>query len=372
MSKVFQPRITLIIPTRERADTLRYTLETAVAQTCDSYEIVVSDNFSQDHTRQVVESFSDDRVVYVNTGRRMSMCDNWDFALSHARGDYVIIIGDDDGVMPGAIDRLWSHMVNNSSPIYYWQTHEYFWPIGNVPPSVSNIVPKSAPSKMDLRRLARFAVRWGGWRYGSLPLLYHSAVSRQILDAIRQKTGRVFHSTNPDVFMAFALPVFADTAINVGESITVNGRSAKSNGGSFIAKDGAAVFQKFVDEYGDYRMHPTLDPSAPFAINMIADTALVAMDLFPTYYKNLRFNYTAMWAFIDRISFFNSTSNTLKRRGEIRKYHSFSAIKFLIYSSIHKFFAFRRKMLNLRLNKDATQYPSNISDFVKCMAQREA
>jgi len=168
--------------------------------------------------------------------------------------------------------------------------------------------------------------------------------------------------------MAFALPVFADTAINVGESITVNGRSAKSNGGSFIAKDGAAVFQKFVDEYGDYRMHATLDPSAPFAINMIADTALIAMDLFPNYYKNQQFNYTAMWAYIDRISFFNSSSNTFRRRKEIRKYHSFSAAKFIIYSATHKIFAFRRRVLNVMLNKANIQYPSNISDFVKFMA----
>ena len=147
--------------------------------------------------------------------------------------------------------------------------------------------------------------------------------------------------------MAFTLPIFSDTAINVGESITVNGRSAKSNGGSFVAKEGAAVFQKFVDEYGDYQMHATLDPTAPFAINMIADTALTAMDLFPEYYKDLEFNYTAMWAYINRISFFKSTTDILNRRKEIRKFHPICVPMFIFFTIVHKILALRVKMRDL-------------------------
>ena len=365
------PLVTLIIPTRERADTLRYTLSTAIEQKSRAYEIVVSDNLSQDDTKSVIEDIQDDRIVYLNTGKRMSMCDNWDFALSHARGKYVIIIGDDDGVMPGAIDRLIELIERKSYDIYFWQTHEYFWPIGDQPSSVYNIVEAREPSEMDIKRLSRFAVRWGGWRYGALPLLYHSAVSRELLDSIRARTGRVFHSTNPDVFMAFALPAFARTVLNVGESITVNGRSAKSNGGSFIAKDGAQVFQKFVKEYGDYRMHATLDPAAPFAVNMIADSALVAMDLFPEHYSGLKFNYTAMWAYIDRISFFKSSSGTIQRRNEIRRYHPFSVIRFVSYRLVHQFFALRRRILSFRANRENVQYPSNIRDFVQEMAMKK-
>lgn len=368
MNIKMNPLISIVIPTRERADTLQFTLKTALEQKTRDYEIIVSDNFSQDHTKQVVENLTDERVTYVNTGKRLSMCDNWDFGLSHARGKYIIIIGDDDGVMPGAIDRLKDFIGKHPSKIYYWQTHEYFWPIGDVPPSVTNIVHKRSPYVMNLKRLSLFAVRWGGWRYGSLPLLYHSSVSKEILDTIRQRTGRVFHSTNPDVFMAFALPAFTDTAINVGESITVNGRSAKSNSGNFIAKDGATVFQKFVDEYGEYRMHSSLDPAAPFAVNMIADTVLVAMELFPELYGKTKFNYTAMWAYIDRISFFKDSSDTIKRRYEIRQHHPFSVPRFIAYSLIHKLFAFRRFVLGSRLNNEEVHYPSNIQDFVQLLA----
>ncbi len=74
-------KFTVIIPTRERADTLYYSLKTCVTQDYDDLEILVSDNFSQDNTREVVESFKDPRIRYINTGKRVSMSDNWEFAV---------------------------------------------------------------------------------------------------------------------------------------------------------------------------------------------------------------------------------------------------------------------------------------------------
>src|SRR2546421_723250 len=45
------PKITVIIPTRERCDVLGKTLATVVAQDYEAIEILVSDNFSADETR---------------------------------------------------------------------------------------------------------------------------------------------------------------------------------------------------------------------------------------------------------------------------------------------------------------------------------
>ena len=76
---------TVVIPTRERCDTLEHTLRTCVMQEYTNLEIIVSDNYSQDHTREVVEYFKDSRIRYINTGKRISMSDNYEFALSHVK-----------------------------------------------------------------------------------------------------------------------------------------------------------------------------------------------------------------------------------------------------------------------------------------------
>ena len=94
---------TIVVPTRDRADTLEHTLRTCIAQDYDDLEILVSDNASTDNTRDVVASSSDRRIRYINTGRRLSMTSSFEFAYSHVKPGYVISIGDDDGFPEGAI-----------------------------------------------------------------------------------------------------------------------------------------------------------------------------------------------------------------------------------------------------------------------------
>src|ERR1039458_10222772 len=100
MTEPAKPLISVVIPTRERAQTLLFTLQTVLNQASRNFEVIVSDNFSQDPTRTVVQSFADARLRYFNTGRRLSMCDNWDFAFEHVCGEYTIFIGDDDAILP--------------------------------------------------------------------------------------------------------------------------------------------------------------------------------------------------------------------------------------------------------------------------------
>ena len=49
------PRFSVVIPTRERADTLRFALQTCLVQNYKDYEIVVCDNCSSSATKEVVE-----------------------------------------------------------------------------------------------------------------------------------------------------------------------------------------------------------------------------------------------------------------------------------------------------------------------------
>src|SRR4051812_33489307 len=92
--------ISLVIPTRNRAAHLRNSLRCALAQAFDDYEIIVSDNDSQDDTSAVVSEFSDPRVKYFRTNASLSMPESWEFALSKASGQYITYLSDDDAIVP--------------------------------------------------------------------------------------------------------------------------------------------------------------------------------------------------------------------------------------------------------------------------------
>jgi glycosyltransferase involved in cell wall biosynthesis len=377
MSDSPQPFISVIIPTRERADTLKCAIASALDQETDAFEVIVSDNCSQDNTKEVSQSFSDRRLKYFNTGRRISMCDNWDFALDHATGRYVVFIGDDDAVLPGALDRFQALIEANSCPVYTWPKGVYDWPITGRKATVDVFPRASAPFELDLKRLARRSVRQGFWGYSRLPSVYHSAVAKHILDEIRESTGRVFHSTQPDLFTGFALPAFSSTATNLGFSVTVNGRSAKSNAAVATDEKGIENIQRFIKEYGDYQIHPTLFPGVSKHANLFPDSLLVAMYLFPQLYGDMKFNYEGMWTLFclnKTIRFGVSAWGTVRHARQIRHYHPFSVLRFLGYLTAYGAFLFARQALRrpTQLGPFKQETPDNIYDFVKQLAKWQA
>lgn len=365
------PVISVVIPTRERADTLFHTLLTALSQKSQDYEVVISDNYSNDNTRDMVSKIDDNRIRYFNTEKRMSMCDNYEFALSKCRGEYVIIIGDDDAVMPGRLDDLIALLKELPEPmIHMWPLHIYDWPVENKLASIAYLAPVKAPSRLNLKDKARFVVGSGGWKYYELPSPYHSAIPIGILNEVRERTGRVFHSTQPDVFTAMAIPAFADYAINIGRTVTLNGRSSRSNGLGFVKRNARVNIERFISEYGDYKFHPSLYGGVSGLSNMIPDAVLLAKDFFPELYAEVKFNYSAMWAYICRIGFIGHIE-VLKEWRKIGAQQPIGCLSFLGYSLIHELSAIRRIILNKvsKLKKRDNKIPENINKFVVHLTQ---
>jgi glycosyltransferase involved in cell wall biosynthesis len=306
------------------------------------------------------------------------MRDSWEFALNHARGDYVIFIGDDDAIMPGAIQRMEELLHQEPCPIYFWDAPIYRWPMEDAPASIVYLPNISHSRRIALRSLAMFSLRWGGHRYMRLPLLYHSLVSNELLQQIRRRTGRFFHSTQPDVFMAFALPALCDEAMKLGEFLTVYGESVRKvalGAENFHISGFSAKLGKFVREYDSYRLHPTLYPRVPIWVNLIPDAILVAKDLFGEFYGETSFNYSAMWAFMCRYWKWGHIVEIVRMRREISVYHPFNAYLFVMYSILHKLSDWRiagRARLRGRGNSVA-RVPDNVLGYAEHAAawQRE-
>jgi glycosyltransferase involved in cell wall biosynthesis len=99
---------TVLVCTYERADLLRTTLQSLHRlNTARSWEILVVDNNSRDHTREVVHAFahaSHVPVQYVFEPRQ-GKSHALNTGLSHVRGDIVVFTDDDVQVAPHWLDR---------------------------------------------------------------------------------------------------------------------------------------------------------------------------------------------------------------------------------------------------------------------------
>ncbi len=89
--------VSIGIPTYNRANSyLRDALRSAVSQTYNNIEIIVSDNCSQDNTESVVKAFDDPRIRYYRQTENIGPVKNRNFCLEQSRGDYFVMLLDDD------------------------------------------------------------------------------------------------------------------------------------------------------------------------------------------------------------------------------------------------------------------------------------
>jgi len=100
------PRVSICIPTYNRAHSLRRTLESALDQPGSDVEIIVLDDSSSDETFAVASEYRDARLRIERTAQRLGAAQNFNRCLDVARGGYVKVLCDDDVLYPAAVGRL--------------------------------------------------------------------------------------------------------------------------------------------------------------------------------------------------------------------------------------------------------------------------
>lgn len=99
------PRVTVCMPTRNRANWLRESIASVLEQTFESFVLLVSDNASTDDTAEAVRSFSDARVTYLRHEHDVGLVVNHNKLLDRVESDYVIILPDDDLTGPNLLEH---------------------------------------------------------------------------------------------------------------------------------------------------------------------------------------------------------------------------------------------------------------------------
>ena len=200
------PFVSVIIPTRERCETLRSALKTVCSQDFADAEFIVSDNVSEDDTAKIVAGFNDPRIRYIRTPNRLSMSGNYSFALSCARGTYVTILGDDDGLIPEALSVLANWARATGTDAISWQEATYYWPTHSLAERCGRLQVPLLNVNWNVSAKAAFAAsKWSMLRWNYLPIIYGGMVKRDVLNRIRDRTGEYILSHIPDVYSALAI-----------------------------------------------------------------------------------------------------------------------------------------------------------------------
>jgi len=93
-------RVTVGIPTFNRARLLAESIQSVLAQTYTNFSLIVSDNASDDDTEDVVRSFNDPRIRYLRSERNVGAIENLNRLIALAETEYLVLLPDDDVLYP--------------------------------------------------------------------------------------------------------------------------------------------------------------------------------------------------------------------------------------------------------------------------------
>jgi glycosyltransferase involved in cell wall biosynthesis len=103
------PKISICIPVYNSAAYLTAAVESALAQECDSFEILIVDDGSTDGSAEIAAGFAErsSLVRFVANSTNIGMVPNWNRCMELARGEYIkFLFGDDLLSLPDNISRL--------------------------------------------------------------------------------------------------------------------------------------------------------------------------------------------------------------------------------------------------------------------------
>ena len=132
-------RFSVLLPTRNGGAFLEKCLRSILEQNHRDFELVVSDNANSDSTPDILRAFTcDTRLRVLRQERTLPVHENWTAAIENSRGDYVLMMGDDDYLLPGTLARLDQILKRHEDPdCILFNGYSYVTPdtIGDLTPS---------------------------------------------------------------------------------------------------------------------------------------------------------------------------------------------------------------------------------------------
>lgn len=232
-------KFSVVIPCHDRLELLREAVYTVLQQDWTEWELIIFDNASKSELADYVRGLADPRIRYDRSDEFLSVTESWNRAIDMATGDYVVFLGDDDGLTPNYFSRMLTLIEKFGNPeIVYSAIYQFIhpgvapWARGGYVAEVKNgfffvgqkepfmLSPeqafKAVKGSVDLRRNFTFNIQ--AWVF-----------SRRFIRHLKQD-GPFFRSPFPDYYIANIALAKSKSVLVVPEPMCIAGVSKASVG----------------------------------------------------------------------------------------------------------------------------------------------
>ena len=370
----------ILLPTRNRLNLLDRAIQTVLRQDFHDWEIIVSDNCSDENIQPYVANLNDSRIRYQRTSSFVPVTENWNQALQASQGDYVIMLGDDDGLLGGYLSRLNTLIHQHNSPdVIYTCATLYAYPgvMPNEPNGFLRLYTKRPifdgkrePFLLDHQKAMHFVEASLRFQILFDYNMQFFAVSRQLIQQTRDK-GLFYQSPYPDYYAANVVLLIAKRLLVVPEPMIAIGISPKSFGCYYFGgkeQEGSSFLNNLSDDSFDAELRKIILPGTDMNTCWLA-----AMQTLSENYQ-LPVKYSRYRELQIRSIFsglFSGNELAATKLPELRKkLTTFEFIRFYLFFSLLKQLTPRRKwakkagkVLKSKLSHPPSEMPNIEGDF---------
>jgi len=244
----------IIVPTKNRPDTVVHAITTIRRQTYEKWKLVVFDSSTDGRTSDLLQGETDSRIQYVRNRDSSYMAKNWQKSLEFIEpNEYVHVMGDDNGLVSDALSWIDSICTrSNPTAISCGPPIHYDWPFDDGYVTVIYPPGQARFSVFSCRRYLKNVVNFRvGFDKG--PNINSGFISSNLLNEIIDSGTLFFDGTAPDVYSALVTALHSEEYIYSWYPIFINGGSRHSNGKSADAPE----LQSTSDEYSIGKYEPS-------------------------------------------------------------------------------------------------------------------
>ncbi len=278
-------KFSVLLPTRNRLDLLKFAVESVLRQDYNHWEIIISDNFSEQDIKPYIVSLSDERIKYFRTESFISVTENWNRALNFSSGDYFIMLGDDDCLMQGYFSKMKSYIEKFNNPdLLYSSAYLFAYP-GVLPDSPKGYLhtfskgdifqSHKIPFFLDSKKAIGLVESSLNFKIKFDYNMQFSLIKKSLVNDLI-KFGSFFQSPYPDYYASNALLLKSPKILVIPIPMVTIGISKKSFGFYYFNNNEAAG-NKFLKNVSDPKILNKLKHVILPGSNM-NDSWLIAME----------------------------------------------------------------------------------------------
>jgi glycosyltransferase involved in cell wall biosynthesis len=311
-------KISVIIPTKNGRKYVWAAVSSVLCQAYEDMELIVSVNHSNDRTLEILKKLKDPRLRILIPPKQLPMAEHFEWCVNQCRGEWVTVIGDDDGLMPFFFKEFenllkkWKKKVD----AFTFRRAYYFWPGSEKLYDKYEVYVKSQRRENQVSgKILFFRASFLDFEHYDLPQIYtNNIIKKKLINDIKKKSnGKLFHEPCPDIYSGVVISLLAKKIIRSENSIFWTGTSPKSTGFKTYLSSSTKIMLDFKKKNKNSSIKIS-DNIGLEAWTFLRSTSLFMLSsIYNAPFANYMHNYKRLLMFLYAPRIYNEISGSLKR-----------------------------------------------------------